>query len=481
MTVTTLNTLAEQIEQACGENVYACFQCKKCTAGCPLADYFDLTPHRLLRAIQFGQKDAVLHSKTIWLCAACEACSTRCPQGVDIPRIIDSLRIMAAREGVQAAVRQVPFFYSAALRGIKLFGRMYEAGLMGELYARLFLSGDLDREQFLKRDVALAVRMLRTGKLKVLPPLSRSAKHRRKAAPEEKRHTVAYYPGCSLHGTAVEYDMSLRAVADKIGLELIEPDGWVCCGTTPAHSTDHVMATVMPMKSLARIEQSGQSRVTVPCPSCFIRLRTAIRDVSEDPELKNKVFATTKYTPSPELTVDHVLNTVTEEIGTDAVGAAVTRPLEGLKVVCYYGCVITRPPKLTGATEYEYPMGMDRLVQALGAESLGWSYKTECCGVSLTFTQLPIAMDMSCKILENARDVGARAIVVACPLCHANLDMRQRQLGERSGHAYDMPILYFTQLMGLAYGLDPTTLGMDKHSVSAEPLLRELGLWPKSS
>jgi len=392
---------------------------------------------------------------------------------VDLPRIMDALKIIAARDGVEPAVRSVPAFYTAALRGIRLFGRMYEAGLMGELYLRMALSGDLDREQLFNRDVPLALRMLRMGKLNPLPPLARSAKRHRRAASDTHRQTVAYYPGCSLHATAVEYDMSTRAVADKIGLELVEPNGWVCCGTTPAHSTDHLLSTVLPLRTLALIEQSGQSHVTVPCPSCFIRFRTAMRDVATDGELRERVVARTKYTPSPELTVDHLLTTVTERVGIEATAAAVTRPLEGLKVVCYYGCVITRPPELTGATDCEYPMGMDRLVQALGAESLDWSYKTECCGVSLAFSQLPIALDMSHRVLDNARDVGAEAIVVACPLCHANLDMRQRQIGEQYGQKYEIPILYFTQLMGVAFGLEPTALGLGKHFVSTESLLQQ--------
>jgi heterodisulfide reductase subunit B len=489
MSITYRDELAHQIREASGENVNLCYQCQKCTAGCPMADHFDLPPCHLLRAIQLGLKETVLRSKTIWLCAACEACSTRCPQGLDLPRIMDVLKIMAARESVEPAVRPIPAFYASALRGIKIFGRMYEAGLMGELYLRMALSGDLDFEQLFKRDMSLAFSMIRKGKLNPLPPLSRRAKHKRKAAPggsvsaSSERQTMAYYPGCSLHGTAVEYGLSTTAVAEAIGLELVEPNGWVCCGTTPTHSTDHLLSTVMPMKSLKCIEESGQSYATVPCPSCFIRFRTAMRDVAADPELREKVAATIKYTPSPELTVDHLLTTITERVGPDGVhpiekvAAAVTRPLEGLKVVCYYGCVITRPPELTGATEYEYPMNMDHLVQALGAETLDWSYKTECCGVSLVFTQLPIVMDMSHKILDNAKQVGAQAIVVACPLCQANLDMRQRQIGETYGQVYDLPILYFTQLMGLAFGLEPAALGLQKHSVSAEPLLQGKGLW----
>jgi len=180
--------------------------------------------------------------------------------------------------------------------------------------------------------------------------------------------------------------------------------------------------------------------------------------------------------PAEEIEVEHLLTTITERVGYESIAQAVARPLTGLKVVCYYGCVITRPPKITGAENYEYPMSMDRLVETLGAESLDWSYKTECCGASLVFTQLPIALGMSRKILRNAEDVGAEAIVVACPLCHANLDMRQQQINEQFGEDFHMPILYFTQLMGLAFGIEPRKLGIDKHLVNASPLLQAMGL-----
>jgi heterodisulfide reductase subunit B len=478
MEIISRNDLARQVEHDCGQNVYLCFQCKKCTAGCPVVDHFDLVPHRLVRAVQLGQKEKVLQSKTIWLCAGCEACSTRCPQGVDIPRVVDSLRIMAAREGVKPAIPPIPAFYSSALRGIKLFGRMYEAGLMGELYLRMALSGDLDYNQLFSNDLPLAVSLFKMGKLSPLPPLRRSARHGHKTAPDGDRHQVAYYPGCSLHGTSVEYDMSIQAIAEDIGLELVEPDGWVCCGTTPAHSTDHVLSTIMPMKTLARVEQSGHSRVTVPCPSCYNRMCAAVHGVANEPDLKERVQAELKYTPSPELKVEHLLTTIDELVGAERVRAAVTRTLDGLKAVCYYGCVITRPPELTGAAEYEYPMSMDRLMQAVGVETLDWSYKTECCGGSLVFTQLPVVMDMCRKMLDDARRRGAEAIIVACPLCQVNLDSRQRQIGETYGQEYDLPILYFTQLMGLAFGLQPGTLGLDKHVISAKPLLQEKGIWP---
>ena len=468
--------LAQQVQDLTGENPSLCWQCQKCTDGCPVADHFDLEPHALLRAVQLGQKEQVLRSRTIWLCAACETCSTRCPQGIHLPRLMDALKMMALREGVEPAVASVPAFYSAALRGIKLFGRMYEAGLMAELYLRLALHGELDREQFMQRDLPLGLRMLRTGKLSPLPPLSRSARHAPRDQHLTTSVTAAYYPGCSLHGTAREYDLSVRAVAGKIGLRLVEPDGWVCCGTTPAHSTDHLLATTMPIRTLALVERAGHSCVTVPCPSCFVRFRTAMQDVASDPELGEQVRAQVGPLPSTELTVEHLLTTIAERVGEETVAEAVTLPLKGLKVVCYYGCAILRPPELTGASDCEYPMAMDRLVQATGATSLDWSGKTDCCGASLAFTQLPIALEMSRKVLAAAGEVGAEAVVVACPLCHANLDLRQAQIAEEAGESLNLPVLYFTQLLGLAFGLEPTSLGLDSHFVDPGPLLREKGI-----
>ena len=149
-----------------------------------------------------------------------------------------------------------------------------------------------------------------------------------------------------------------------------------------------------------------------------------------------------------------------------------TKPLAGLKVVCYYGCLLTRPPSITQADHPEYPMRMDRLVEALGAESLDWGYKTDCCGGSLALTRADTAMRLSEKILRNAQDVGADAIVVACSLCHVNLDTRQDVIS-RAGRAYNVPIIYFTQLMGLAMGMAAADLGLQKHLTDPRPLLRE--------
>jgi heterodisulfide reductase subunit B len=179
------------------------------------------------------------------------------------------------------------------------------------------------------------------------------------------------------------------------------------------------------------------------------------------------------HVPAPDVKVDHLLSTVTDRIGYERVAQAVIRPLKGLKVACYYGCVITRPPALTQVREYEYPTNMDRLVRTLGADPLDWSYKTECCGASLGITQLPIALQMTERILRNARATGAEAVVVACPFCHVNLDSRQKQIEEQISGTLGLPVLYFAQLMGLAFGVDPEGLGLAKHFVDPFPLLRQ--------
>lgn len=463
--------LAKQIRKECGENVFLCYQCQKCSAGCPVVEHFDLAPNQVIRAIQFGQKEKVLHSKTIWLCAMCETCATRCPHDINITKIMDTLKIMAKNERIESKVPSIPLFYQAALRGIKWFGRMYEAGLMAEIYLRQMLAGQLNYHQVWAGDMPMAMKMYKNGKLNIFPTFG---KPKVKDKPAEKKDGLAYFPGCSLHGTSKEYDLSTQAVFNKLGVPLHEPKGWGCCGTTPTHSTDHYLSTLLPMKNIALIKGEGFHNVTTPCPSCFLRMRVAMKETEEDEGLRKKIASEIPNVSSNGMKVEHLLNTVTERVGHGKVASKVIHPLKGLKVVCYYGCIITRPPKITGVKDYEYPMGMDRLMEVLGITPLDWSYKTRCCGVSLGITQLPIALELSRKILKNAKKVGADAIVVACPLCHVNLDARQKQIEEEFKESIGLPILYFTQLMGLAFGSKKEELGLDKHFVDPMPLLMRM-------
>lgn len=458
--------LAERVLELCGENAYLCYQCRKCSAGCPLAEEMDLAPNQLVRAIQLGQLDLVLNSKTLWLCASCQTCVTRCPHDIDLPRIMDALRGAAVAAGVKPKLPAVANFYEVASRDIKLLGRLYEVGLMMELNLR-------NRQPF--KDLGLGLIMFLKGKLKPIPKVAR-AKVRRKDRPMPAADEIAYYPGCSAHGTAREFDMSTRQVAACLGIGLSEPEDWVCCGSSAAHATSHHLATALPMRNLALVAAEGHHRVTTPCAACFSRFKAAIGDVAKDGELRQAVEAETGYSYDGRVQVEHLLDTFTRGVGFDRVRQAVTRPLAGLQVVCYYGCLLTRPAAVTGAEHVEYPVVMDQLMRVVGAKPLDWSYKTECCGASLSLTETGVALRLSDRILADAVAVGADAVVVACPLCQSNLDTRQAQINSELGRQYDMPVIYFTQALGLAFGASPKELGMDKHLVGVDALLSAKGL-----
>ena len=456
-------SLAQQVEAKCGQNAYLCYSCKKCTSGCPLADYMDLTPAEMMRAVQLGQIDRVLNSKTLWLCAYCETCFTRCPQELDIPSIMDALKQIAQERGVKPKLPSVAQFNELALRWMNTSGRVYELALMGEL--------NLRTGQLLK-DVDLGVKLFRAGKLKLLPQWVKYSKPTPNAKPAADSKQVAYYPGCSQHSTGTEYDVSTRVVARKLGLDLVEPEGWVCCGAGAAHTRSRQLAAALPMKTLAMVEATGNTKLTTPCPACFSRLRTAIHSVENDPALKSAVDAEIGYNYQGTVEVGNIVNTFLEEVGLDAIGAAVVKPLKDLKVACYYGCLMTRPPQVTADEHPEYPMSIDVIVRKLGATTVDWSYKTDCCGASLMLTQTEVALDLSQRILDKAQEAGAEALVVACSFCQGNLDARQQQIERRSGKKYSIPVIYFTQLMGLAMGLSPKEVGLEKLFVKPEPLLK---------
>ena len=456
--------LAQIIEERCGENVYSCYQCIRCSSGCPLSEHFDLTPSQVMRCLQLGKDDLVLRSKTIWLCSSCQACSTRCPQGLDLVRIMDELKAISQERGIEPGVSTIPLFYDIFLRDVRLLGRTYELGLAAELGLR---TGDPFK------DLPMGLEMLRRGKFSLLP--GRTSYPRRIRPQKVKADQMAYYPGCSLHSTASELNASIKSVFRELGIELVEPKGWVCCGSTPAHATDHFLSTLMAMRNLALIERRGFEEVMVACLGCFSRFKWALHDVAKEPELRKRMDEELGYEYQGKLDVRYVVDVLAETIDLPAIAQRVSRPLYGLKVVSYYGCVYTRPPEVTQAKHIEYPMTLDHMVEALGAESLDWSYKTECCGATLSMTETDLALYLTRKILDNARAVGAEAVVVSCPLCHMNLDARQSQLELD----YEMPIIYITQLMGLAFGLPNKALALNKNIVSPHSLLEDKGLLAK--
>ena len=455
--------LAREVEARSGQNAFLCYQCVRCTSGCPVTEFYDYTPNQIMRLVQIGDEEGAFNARTPWLCASCLTCSTRCPQGLDIARIMETLTQIALERGIEPRVPSVALFNKIFLRDAQVFGRVYELGLMGTMN---LLSGNWFQ------DLDLGVEMLKKAKISLLPSVSRSRPDRT-AKLRIGENQVGYYPGCSLHSLAKEFDASFRAAAAGLGFELLEPKGWTCCGASPAHHVDHYLGVKAPLVNLALLEASGFREVVAPCAACFNRFRAAAHEARQDPELKARVDEEMEYRYEDTVAVRSISDWLANGIGVEAIRQRVVRPLSGLKVVSYYGCLLTRPPEITGHPHPEYPMELDRVCEALGAESLAWDDKTVCCGGSLAVPAKDVMLRLSQNIVEHAQSVGADAIVVACPLCDSNLDNRQQQMKTLGRQT---PVLYVTQLMALAFGLGEKATGFRRKLVDPRPMLREKGL-----
>jgi len=281
----------------------------------------------------------------------------------------------------------------------------------------------------------------------------------------------AYYPGCSLESSAKEYDLSFRACCQFTGVELIEIPDWICCGASSAHATSHLLSIALPAKALVQTEAMGLHQVIAPCIACLTRLKVAGMEMSKDENLKKDVETVLESSYQGNVKVRNVLDVFLNDVGLDKIKQTVVTPLRGLKVACYYGCLLTRPPHIAQFDDVENPHSMDDLIQAVGAETVDWSFKTDCCGVSMSLAETDVALHMTNKVLEGAKDAGADCVAVACPLCQSNLDLRQKAIGNKFGTFYNLPILYFSQLMGLAFGATTRDVGLDKVIVDPSPVL----------
>ena len=458
------SNLAQRIQEELDQNVYLCYQCVKCTSGCPVGKYFDWQPNQIMRAIQLGQEDIALESQTPWLCASCQTCTTRCPQGLDIARIMDFLTREALDRGIDPPIPEVDNMNKAFLREVRIWGRSYELGLIAELKLRNL------RTHPITEDLDMGLKMLSKNKFPIFPHFTRPPRNVKPIPGASK--AIAYYPGCSLNATSPEFNTSTQAVCKALGLTLIEPDGWLCCGSSSAHRADPEAALRLPMQNLSLFEQSGFNEVTMPCAACFNRHKAAQYEIRHDESRKSAVEESIGYTYQDSVQVNSLVETIFQSIGPKELSSKVNHPLQGLRVVCYYGCLLTRPPEVTEAPHPENPTEMDELMAALGAEVLDWSYKTTCCGAAHSLTRRDIVFDLSSNLINQARLAGADVIAVACPLCHTNLDARQFQMGLDE----EMPVMYFTQLMALALGLSEREAALKKNLVDPRPLLREKGL-----
>lgn len=275
---------------------------------------------------------------------------------------------------------------------------------------------------------------------------------------------VSYYPGCSADGTAREYGESIESVARILDFKLEELKDWNCCGASPAHATSPELSIALSARNLEIAGKTGLDLI-IPCASCFHQLKRAEKNLPSAEGNGKKGF-----------NVKYIVDFIHEDVGEKAVKAKVKRPLTGLKPVCYYGCLATRPPEVTGSKNPEDPQAMDRLLKALGADVKKWSFKTDCCGGTLIFNRTDLAFKLVSKLLAMAEEAGADCIVTGCPLCQSNLDVRQNQVTRPDGSNYNMPIFYFTELMGLAFGEADAAKWLRRHLVDPRPLLRQKGL-----
>ena len=250
---------------------------------------------------------------------------------------------------------------------------------------------------------------------------------------------LSFYPGCSLEGMAKDYGSSVIAVFEHLDIELVEIADWTCCGATAAHSMDEMMAVTLPARNLAVADKLGLDMVTT-CANCFNRLRYS-------QNMLRKKIIDVPWQVGDELQVHDMTRFLAEPQMLERIKARAVFPLSGLKMVCYYGCQMVRPPKITGFTDYQNPQSLDRIAGAVGIEVLDWSYKSTCCGASIGIGRKDIQDSLTLRLLAKARQTGADAIVVSCPLCQANLDMAQRGTGRRG-----LPVFYYTELLTLAFG-----------------------------
>jgi heterodisulfide reductase subunit B len=274
-----------------------------------------------------------------------------------------------------------------------------------------------------------------------------------------------------LEGTAREFDISVRRSCGLLGIELEELDDWSCCGASAAHNTDHLLSIALPARNLALAEQQGLDKLLSPCAACFNRLITAHRAMVENEGLRGAVEAIIEMPYSGKVRVLNYLDLILS-FKIDNLRAKVVRELDGFKVACYYGCLLVRPPKVVEFDDPEDPQSMDDILTALGAEAVEWEYKVECCGGGFTISDPTLVETLSHDVIRNAEAAGANAIAVSCPLCHANLDMKQSAINARFHEKRKMPVYYVSELVALACGATPEEAGIDKHFVDSYALIR---------
>jgi heterodisulfide reductase subunit B2 len=283
----------------------------------------------------------------------------------------------------------------------------------------------------------------------------------------------AYYPGCSAESTARDMHQSTLAVAKALGIDLQEPRGWTCCGATAGHQTDRLLAVSLPAANLTKVQDMKLDMV-VNCAACYNRMKVANHEISAHPEIRKGVRDALDRDYDGSVKVRHLVEVLSEDVGLETIADALKRSLNGLKVACYYGCLLVRPPGILKFDDPENPTCLDRLVTVMGGQSLDWPCKVECCGGGLSLSRTDVVVQLTESVLDMACRAGADCIAVSCPMCQVNLDLRQQDINQQTGKNYQMPIVYITQLLGLCLGISAHELGFNKLMVPASGVLKKV-------
>ena len=277
---------------------------------------------------------------------------------------------------------------------------------------------------------------------------------------------IGYYPGCALHGSSNDYEKSVKACLGALGAELAELNDWICCGATAAHSINHKLSTALPARNLGIAERDGLGELLAPCPMCSMELIKAAAAIKESDAVREEMSAIVELPVTGSTRVLNLIQ-VFQTVGADALKGAVKKALPDLRAACYYGCLLTRPPELLRFDDPEQPTSMETILEAVGVTTVEWNCGTECCWAGMTMANPGTVIDLAGKILANAKSHGANCVVVACPMCHVNLDMKQADIEKARGEEIGLPVYYLSDVVGLALGLSEAALGVDKHFVAA--------------
>lgn len=280
------------------------------------------------------------------------------------------------------------------------------------------------------------------------------------------KNRIGFYPGCSMEGTAREYNESVTSMAALFEIDLVSVPDWNCCGATAAHNLNKALSLALPARILALAGQAGLTDLLVPCAACYNRLAVTQHELFENQELKKQVEETVALPLEKPLRILNIIQFIQEYIIEKIPEKRVNDFTK--KAACYYGCLLVRPHSILKFDRQEDPQTMDEVMRLLGAETIDWPFKTECCGASLSVSRTDLVAKLSGKLVDEASGRGAEAIIVACPMCHSNLDMRRSAIDKFLGRKSTIPVLYITQAIGIACGLDERATGTRRHLVKVD-------------